>query len=55
MNRRSFFRSAALAAGGVSLSGGEARAASVSSVNVAKAAADPAFKIRHGGLKQTVM
>ena len=55
MNRRSFFRSAALAAGGVSLSGGEASAASVSSVNVAKAAADPAFKIRNGGLKQPVM
>jgi hydroxypyruvate isomerase len=34
---------------------GVAKAAQVSAVNVAKAAADPAFKIKNGGLKQTVM
>jgi hydroxypyruvate isomerase len=56
MNRRNFFRSTALAAGAVSLGGvAGVRGGDVAAVKVAKAAADPAFKIRNGGLKQTVM
>jgi hydroxypyruvate isomerase len=51
MKRRHFFHTGMLAAG-AAMMGGTARAAAI---DVSKAAADPAFRIRNGSLKQTVM
>jgi hydroxypyruvate isomerase len=57
MNRRNLFRTAALAGlgGVVGAARGVTAAPTAAGVNIARAAIDPAFKIRNGGLKQTVM
>lgn len=51
MNRRSFFRTSALAATATALAAAPGRAA----VNIAKDAADPAYKIKNAGIKHTLM
>ncbi len=52
ISRRSFFRTAAIATAAVSLPRiGSAETA----ISIAKAAADPNYKIKHDGIKQTIM
>jgi hydroxypyruvate isomerase len=57
MNRRNLFRTAALAGVSGAFGAGQSAlgAATAAGVNIARSAIDPAFKIRNGGLKQTVM
>jgi hydroxypyruvate isomerase len=55
MNRRSFFSRSALACGALALGPAASRLGAAEGISIARAAADPAYRIRREGIKHSVM